>query len=45
MIADEFESQKPDVVISPAMGGIVLGTEVGTTWLSNDFSERKTVLW
>ena len=30
MIADEFEYKEPDVVISPAIGGIVLGTEVGT---------------
>ena len=30
MIADEFEGQAPDVVISPAIGGVVLGTEVGT---------------
>ncbi len=30
MIADEFEHQKPDLVISPAIGGVVLGTEVGT---------------
>jgi len=30
MIADEFEHKEPDVVISPAIGGIVLGTEVGT---------------
>ena len=42
MIADEFESQKPDVVISPAIGGIVLGTEVGTQLgCRTIFSERK----
>ena len=29
MIADRFEGRQPDVVISPAIGGIVLGTEVG----------------
>ena len=29
IIADEFEHLEPDVVISPAIGGIVLGTEVG----------------
>ena len=42
MIADEFEKYKPDVVISPAIGGIVLGTEVGTQIGSRTiFSERK----
>ena len=42
MIADEFENQKPDVVISPAIGGIVLGTEVGTQLgCRTIFSERK----
>ena len=42
MIADEFEDQKPDVVISPAIGGIVLGTEVGTQLgCRTIFSERK----
>ena len=42
MIADEFEGQKPDVVISPAIGGIVLGTEVGTQLgCRTIFSERK----
>ena len=42
MIADEFEYQKPDVVISPAIGGIVLGTEVGTQLgCRTIFSERK----
>ena len=30
ILADEFEPVEPDVVISPAIGGIVLGTEVGT---------------
>ena len=42
MIADEFEDEKPDVVISPAIGGIVLGTEVGTQLgCRTIFSERK----
>ena len=42
MIADKFEDQKPDVVISPAIGGIVLGTEVGTQLgCRTIFSERK----
>ena len=42
MIADEFEKYKPDVVISPAIGGIVLGTEVGTQIGSRTiFTERK----
>jgi len=42
MIADEFEEQKPDVVISPAIGGLVLGTEVGTQLgCRTIFSERK----
>ena len=43
MIADQFENQKPDVVISPAIGGIVLGTEVGTQLgCRTIFSERKS---
>jgi orotate phosphoribosyltransferase len=29
MIADQFEDQKVDLVLSPAVGGVVLGTEVG----------------
>jgi len=42
MIADEFESINPDVVISPAIGGVVLGTEVGTQLGSRTiFAERK----
>jgi len=42
MIADEFEKYKPDVVISPAIGGIVLGTEVGTQIGSRTiFAERE----
>ena len=42
MLADEFEIKKPDVVISPAIGGIVLSTEVGTQLGSRSiFAERK----
>ena len=42
MIADEFENQAPDVVISPAIGGVVLGTEVGTQLgCRTIFAERK----
>jgi orotate phosphoribosyltransferase len=42
MIADEFESIHPDVVISPAIGGVVLGTEVGTQLgVRTIFAERK----
>ena len=42
MIADEFEEQAPDVVISPAIGGVVLGTEVGTQLgCRTIFAERK----
>ena len=42
MIADEFEGQAPDVVISPAVGGVVLGTEVGTQLgCRTIFAERK----
>ena len=42
MIADKFKDWKPDVVISPAIGGIVLGTEVGTQLgCRTIFSERK----
>jgi orotate phosphoribosyltransferase len=42
MIADEFESSHPDVVISPAIGGVVLGTEVGTQLgVRTIFAERK----
>ena len=29
LISDQFQDKKPDVVLSPAIGGIVLGTEVG----------------
>ncbi|MDC0480435.1 orotate phosphoribosyltransferase [Candidatus Marinimicrobia bacterium] len=42
MIADEFENTEPDVVISPAIGGVVLGTEVGTQMgCRTIFAERK----
>ena len=42
MISDKFEEVKPDVVISPAIGGVVLGTEVGTQLgCRTIFSERK----
>ena len=42
MIADKFEEQAPDVVISPAIGGVVLGTEVGTQLgCRTIFAERK----
>ena len=42
MIADEFELQVPDLVISPAIGGVVLGTEVGTQLgCRTIFAERK----
>ena len=41
-ISDEFEEAKPDVVISPAIGGVVLGTEVGVQLgCRTIFSERK----
>ncbi|MBA65165.1 MAG: orotate phosphoribosyltransferase [Candidatus Marinimicrobia bacterium] len=42
MIADEFEDKKPDLIISPAIGGVVLGTEVGTQLgCRTIFAERK----
>ena len=42
LIADEFENTEPDVVISPAIGGVVLGTEVGTQMgCRTIFAERK----
>ena len=42
MIADEFKLKKPDVIISPAIGGIVLSTEVGThLGVRSIFAERK----
>ncbi|MBN1634436.1 MAG: orotate phosphoribosyltransferase [Ignavibacteria bacterium] len=41
-IADYFRNDKIDVVISPAVGGIVLGTEVGRLLNSRTiFAERK----
>ena len=42
MIADNFISTKIDAVISPAIGGIVLGTEVGRLLNAKTiFAERK----
>ncbi len=42
LIADRFRSLKPDTVISPALGGIVLGTEVGRQLGTRTiFAERK----
>ena len=42
MIADNFISTKIDAVISPAIGGIVLGTEVGRLLNTKTiFAERK----
>jgi len=42
ILADEFEPLDPDVVMSPAIGGIVLGTEVGTQLgCRTMFAERK----
>ena len=42
MIADNFISTKIDAVISPAIGGIVLGTEVGRLLNARTiFAERK----
>ena len=42
LIADEFEPIQPDIVISPAIGGVVLGTEVGTQLgCRTIFAERK----
>lgn len=41
-IADHFRSKKPDLVISPAVGGIVLGTEIGRQLNAKTiFSERE----
>jgi len=41
-IADTFSNDKIDVVISPAVGGIVLGTEVGRLLnVKTIFAERK----
>ena len=41
-IADNFEMENVDVVLSPAVGGIVLGTEVGRQLgVRTIFTERK----
>lgn len=41
-IADHFRNKKPDLVISPAVGGIVLGTEIGRQLNARTvFSERE----
>ena len=42
MIADHFESDEIDIVISPAIGGIVVGTDVGRQLgIKTIFTERK----
>ena len=42
LIADNYINNKPDVVISPAIGGVVLGTEVGRLLnVKTIFAERK----
>lgn len=42
IIADHFENDKIDTVISPAIGGIVVGTEVGRQLgVKTIFTERK----
>ena len=42
MIAKNFNKEKIDVVISPAIGGVVLGTEVGRIFNARTiFAERK----
>ena len=42
MIAEHFNNEKIDAVISPAIGGVVLGTEVGRILnIRTIFSERK----
>ena len=42
LIAKQFSGQAPDLVITPAIGGIVLGTEVGRQLgVRTIFSERK----
>ncbi len=41
-IADHFENEEIDIVISPAIGGIVVGTEVGRQLgVKTIFTERK----
>jgi orotate phosphoribosyltransferase len=42
MIADHFKETKIEAVISPAIGGVVLGTEVGRILnVQTIFAERK----
>ena len=42
MIAEHFNKEKIDAVISPAIGGVVLGTEVGRIFNARTiFAERK----
>ena len=42
MIAEHFNKEKIDAVISPAIGGVVLGTEVGRIFKARTiFAERK----
>ena len=42
LIADNYIDNKPDAVISPAIGGVVLGTEVGRLLnVKTIFAERK----
>ncbi len=42
IICAEFADNRPDLVISPAIGGIVIGTEVGRQFgVRTVFSERK----
>jgi len=42
MIANHFEESKVEVVISPAIGGVVLGTEIGRLLnVKTIFAERK----
>jgi orotate phosphoribosyltransferase len=42
MIADHFKEKKIEAVISPAIGGVVLGTEVGRILnVQTIFAERK----
>ena len=41
MIADQFEKTRPDVVIAPAIGGIVIGYEIGRILnIETIFAER-----
>jgi len=42
LISNNFKSYKPEVVISPAIGGVVLGTEIGRQLgIRTIFAERK----